>query len=170
VFGAEPLLPGYRRYTNLQGGTTMSTRGLTFGILFFAAAVVSADAGAAELKVLSVEAMRPALQELAKEFEAASKHKLKIDYAPAAAIEKKIDDEEEYDIVIVDAAITKKLDAAAKIAGGSTKSLAKQSPDHSYDASTTNWTQEPLADKELIGFLTAPKAAAVYKSKGMQPG
>ncbi len=148
----------------------MSVRRLTGGILFLAAAVVAADAGAAELKVLSVEAMRPALQELAKEFEASSKHKLKIDYAPAADIEKKLTEEEEYDIVIVDDAITKKLASAAKIAGGSTETLAKKSPDLSYDVSTTNWTQQPLPDKELIGFLTAPKAAAVYKSKGMQPG
>jgi len=148
----------------------MSVRRLTAGTLFLAAAVVAADAGAAELKVLSVEAMRPALQELAKEFEAASKHTLKIDYATAAAIEKKLADGEEYDIVIVDNAITKKLDAAARIAGGSTKVLAKQSPDLSYDASTTNSTQQPFADKALIDFLGGPKAAEVYKAKGMQPG
>jgi ABC-type molybdate transport system substrate-binding protein len=148
----------------------MSMRGLTAGIVFLAAAAVAADAGAAELTVLSVEVMRPALQELGKEFEASSKHKLKIEYATAAAIEKKIDSEEEYDIVIVDAAITKKLDGAAKVAGGSTKEIAKQGPDHSYDVSTTNWTQQPHADKELIDFLTAPKAAEVYKAKGMQPG
>jgi len=96
----------------------MSARRLTAGTLFLAAAVVATDAGAAELKVLSVEAMRPALQELAKEFEAASKDTLKIEYATAAAIEKKLADGEEYDIVIVDNAITKKLDAAAHIAGG----------------------------------------------------
>ena len=148
----------------------ISIRQLTAGILFLASAGVATDAGAAELKVLSVEAMQPALKELAPAFETASKNKLKIDYATAAAIEKKIADEEEYDIVIVDNAITKKLDAAAKIAGGSTKSLAKQSADLSYDASTTNWTQQPLADKALIDFLSAPKAAEVYKAQGMQPG
>src|SRR5215472_9518195 len=118
----------------------MSVRRLTAGTLFLAAAVVATDAGAAELKVLSVEAMRPALQELAKEFEAASKDTLKIDYA------------------------------AAKIAGGSIKVLAKQSPDLSYDASTTHWTRQPFADKALIDFLGGPKAAEVYKAKGMQPG
>ena len=148
----------------------MNIRGLPAGILFLAATVFAADAGAAELKVLSVETMRPALQELAKDFEAASKYRLKIEYATAADIEKKMDSEEEYDIVIVDAAITKKLDGAAKLPGGSTKEIAKQGPDHSYDASTTNWTEQPNADKELIDFLTAPKAAEVYKAKGMQPG
>jgi ABC-type molybdate transport system substrate-binding protein len=148
----------------------MSASRLTAGLLFLSAAVFAADASGAELKVLSVEAMKPALQELAKQFEAASKHKLKIEYATAAAIEKKINDEDDYDIVIVDNAITKKFNAAAKIAGGSTKSLAKQSSDLSYDVSTTNWTDEPLADKALIDFLTAPKAAEVYKAKGMQPG
>jgi len=148
----------------------ISIRQLTAGSLFLAGVVVATDAGAAELKVLSVEAMRPVLQQLAPAFEAASKNKLTIDYATAAAIEKKMGDEEEYDIVIVDNAITKKLDAAAKIAGGSTKSLAKQSADLSYDASTTNWTEQPLADKALIDFLSAPKAAEIYKAHGMQPG
>jgi ABC-type molybdate transport system substrate-binding protein len=160
-----------QRYTNSKGeGTMMSLTRLTAAILFLAATVVAADAGAAELKVLSVEAMRPALQELAKEFEAASKHKLKIDYGTAAAVEKKITEEEDYDVVIVDNAITKKLDAAANIAGGSTEALAKQGPDLTYVASTTNWTDQPLADKELINYLAAPKAAEVYKAKGMQPG
>jgi ABC-type molybdate transport system substrate-binding protein len=148
----------------------MSVRRLTAGILFLVATVVAADAGAAELKVLSVEAMRPALLELAKAFEAASKHKLQIDFATAAVIEKKIAGDEEYDVVIVDKAITNKLRVAAKITGGSIKALAKQSPDLTYEASSTFFTLDPVADKALIDFLAGPKAAEVYKAKGMQPG
>jgi ABC-type molybdate transport system substrate-binding protein len=148
----------------------MNVRRLSAGLVFLAAAVVAGGAGAAELKVLSVDAMQPALQELAPAFEAASKNKLKIEYATAAAIEKKIVAEEEYDVVIVDKPITAKLGATAKIAAGLVKAVAKKSPDLVYDASTTNWSQEPLAAKALVDFLAAPKAAEVFKAKGLQPG
>ena len=70
----------------------MRVRRLTAGLVFLVAAVATANAGAAELKVLSVDAMRPALQQLAPAFEAATKNKLKIDYGTAAAVEKKITD------------------------------------------------------------------------------
>ena len=148
----------------------ISARRVAAGFLFLAAAVMAAGASAAELKVLSVEAMKPALDELAKSFEASSKDKLKIDYATPADVEKKINAEDEYDIVIADKAATQKFYVSAKIAGGSSKVLAKQGADTSYEASMTNWCQQPLPGNELIKFLSSPKAAEVYKAKGMQPG
>jgi len=75
------------------------------GLVFLAAATAAGGAGAAELKLISVEALKPALQELAPAFEAASKHKLKVDYGTADAVEKKIADED-YDVVILDAPAT----------------------------------------------------------------
>ena len=148
----------------------MNLKRLAGGIVFLAGLGMAGAAGAAELKVLSVEAMQPALQQLAPEFESASKHKLKIEYAAPAAIEKKIADEDDYDVVIVDKAIAMKMQGAAKIAGGLNKSVAKKDADHVYNASSTNWTQQPLPAKALIDFLSAPKAAEVYKAKGLQPG
>jgi ABC-type molybdate transport system substrate-binding protein len=136
-------------------------------LVFVAIAAMAGQAGAAELKLLSVEAMKPALQELAPAFEASAKHKLKVEYASAADIEKKVSAAEEYDAVIVDEAITKKLAAEAKVAGGLIKSLAKHD-NQVYDVSTTNWTDEPLAAKALVDFLAGPKAADVYKAKGLQ--
>ena len=136
---------------------------------FLAAAAMAGEASAAELKLLSVETMKPALLELAPAFESSAKHKLKIEYASAADIEKKISAAEEYDVVIVDKPVTQKLIAEAKVAGGVVKSLAKQN-DKVYDVSTTNWTDEPLAAAALVDFLSAPKAAEVYKAKGLQPG
>ena len=144
-------------------------RGLAL-VMFVAIAAMAGAAGAAELKLLSVEAMKPALQELAPAFESSAKHKLKIEYASAADIEKKVSAAEEYDVVIVDKPVTQKLISAAKVAGGVVKSLAKQN-DQIYDVSTTNWTDEPLAAAALVNFLSAPKAADVYKAKGLQqPG
>ena len=146
----------------------MILRQWTSGILFLVATVWAAGAVAAELKVLSVEAMQPALLQLAPAFETASKNKLNIDYATAAAVEKKIIDEEEYDVVIVDTPITTNLGAAAKIATGSIRTLAKQNAERVYDASSTNWCQEPGAAMALIDFLA--KSSEVYKAKGLQPG
>jgi ABC-type molybdate transport system substrate-binding protein len=143
---------------------------LLAGPLFFAAAAVGGNAGATELRVLSIEVLQPALQELAPAFEASSKDKLKIDYASPADIEKKMTAEEEYDVVIVDRTITNQLSAKAKLAAGFIKLLAKKGPDQDYVASTTNWTQEPQAANALIEFLATPRAAEVYKAKGLQPG
>ena len=136
-------------------------------LVFVAIAAMAGQAGAAELKLLSVEAMKPALQELAPAFEASAKHKIKVEYASATDIEKKVSAAEEYDAVIVDDTITKKLAAEAKVAGGLIKSLAKHD-NQVYDVSTTNWTDEPLAAKALVDFLAGPKAADVYKAKGLQ--
>jgi len=138
------------------------------GLIFLAAAAAAGGAGAAELKLISVEALKPALQELAPAFEAASKHKLKIDYGTADAVEKKIADED-YDVVILDKPRIDKLNGAAVIAGGSMKELAKQGSD-AYIAATPNATQEPLPAAALIEFLAGAKAKDVFKAKGLQPG
>ena len=58
-------------------------------VLFVAIAAMAGEAGAAELKLLSVEAMKPALQELAPAFELSAKHKLKIEYCRQPPISRK---------------------------------------------------------------------------------
>src|SRR5271169_3603399 len=45
-----------------------------------------------------------------------------------------------------------------------------QSPDLVYVAGAPDVSQQPIAAKALIDFLADPKAAAVYKAKGLQPG
>jgi ABC-type molybdate transport system substrate-binding protein len=135
-------------------------------ILFVGATAVAGNADAAELKLLSVEAMKPALQELAPAFEAASKHKLKIEYGTPDAVEKKAAGDDDYDVVILDKPRMDKLNSAANVAGGSMKEVAKHGAD-SFIAATPNSTQEPLAAASLIEFLHGPKAAEVYKAKGI---
>ncbi len=81
-------------------------------------------AGAAELNVISAGAVRAALQELAPEFEKSSGHKLKIEYATAAAVEKKAADEDaELDVVIVTKPRMDKLVKDAKVASGTVVTL-----------------------------------------------
>ena len=45
-----------------------------------------------------------------------------------------------------------------------------QSPDLVYVAGAPYVSEQPIAAKTLIEFLADPKAAAVYKAKGLQPG
>ena len=45
-----------------------------------------------------------------------------------------------------------------------------QSPDLVYIAGAPYLSEQPAAAKAFIEFLANPKAAAVYKAKGLQPG
>jgi ABC-type molybdate transport system substrate-binding protein len=139
------------------------------GALLLMGGIMAADASAAEIKVLSAEAMKPALQELAATFEKESGNKVKVEYASAEAIQKKVDDAEDYDVVIMDQKRTDNLRKTAKVVGGSIKKLAS-AKDDVYVASSPMLTEQPVAAQKLIEFLDSPKAAEVYKAKGLQPG
>ena len=249
---------------------------LLAGSFALATCLWATTASAAELKVLSVNAMRPVLQELAPTFESASGHKLKIEYATAEVIEKKVAADEEIDVAILTKPRADKLVREAKIVGGTATTLARaqigvavkkgtpkpdissveafkkalvnaksvafadpasgatsgqylaelveklgisaelkpktrlvtvnvgevvqrgeaevglqpipllmevqgidivgplpaelQSPDLAYVAGSPFFSEQPVAAKALIDFLADPKAAAVYKGKGLQPG
>jgi molybdate transport system substrate-binding protein len=252
------------------------------GILALVIGVLAVEASAAELRVVSAGAMRAVLQELAPAFEAASGHKLKIEYATAGVVEQKVAADNEIDVAILTKPRLDKLVSAAKIVGGTTKTLAHgeigvavkkgaakpdissveafkkallsaksvayadpasgatsgshlaqafeklgiagelkpkvrlvpgsaeqgprvgeavlrgeaeiglqpiselmevegidivgplpaelQSPDLVYAAGSPFFSEQPIAAKALIDFLGDPKAAAVYKVKGLQPG
>ena len=142
---------------------------LLAGAAFLLATLAAGHAGAATLKVLSVEAMKPALQQLVKDFRKESKNKVKVQYASEATIEKKVTAEEDYDVVILDKKAANKFRVAAKVAGGSIKDLAKKDSDV-YTAAMINWTMQPRPAMKLIDFLHTPEAAKVYKAKGLQPG
>jgi molybdate transport system substrate-binding protein len=255
---------------------------LLAGTFALATSVFVVEASGAELKVLSAGAMRAALQELVPAFEAASRNKLKIEYATAGDIEKKVAAGDEIDVAILTKPRLDKLVREAKIVGGSTQTLARaqiglavkkgaarpdissveafkkavlnaksvayadpasgatsgqylaqafeklgiaaelkpktrlvsgsagqgplvgetvargeaeiglqpitelmevqdidvvgplpvelQSPDLAYVAGAPYLSDQPVAAKALIDFLADPKAAAVYKAKGLQPG
>ena len=147
----------------------MNLARLTAGMVFLATAAAAGNAGAAELKLIIVEAFKPALQELAPAFEAESKHKLKIEYGTPEVVEKKVAGDDDYDVIIIDKPRMDKLNRAATVAGGSMKEVVKHGAD-TYIAATPNTTQEPLPAVALINFLRSPKAVEVYKAKGMQPG
>ena len=131
---------------------------------------MAADAGAAELKVLSAEAMKSALQELAPAFEAASKNKLVIAYATDANGEKQVASDNSIDVAILAKESINKLVNSARLLTFP-KVLAKgSSPEVEYVAGSSLLTEEPLAAKALMDFLASPEAKKVYEAKGLKTG
>ena len=98
---------------------------LLAGAFALVTGALAVTASGAELQVLSAGAMRAALQELAPAFEAASGHKLKIEYATAGVVEQKIAAGDEIDVAILTKPRLDKLVREAKIVGGSVKTLAR---------------------------------------------
>jgi molybdate transport system substrate-binding protein len=86
---------------------------------------LSAAVSAAEVSVMATGSMRGVFQEVAPAFEAASGHKLKIDYANPDASVKKVDAGDEIDVVILAKPFVDKLVREAKIVGGTAKTLAR---------------------------------------------
>ena len=147
----------------------MRTIRLLSGALFLMGESMAADAGAAELKVVSAEAMKPALQELAPKFEAASKHKLVIAYAPDAAGEKQVASDDTVDIAILPKGSIDKLINSARIltfpkelAAGRTRCRLCRGRVPSHRGTS--------AAKALMDFLASPEAKKVYEAKGLKTG
>ena len=102
-------------------------------VLALFAGLSAGAAGAVELKVLSTEAMRATLEELAPAFQAASGHKLVIAYAADADVEKKVASDETIDVAILTKPGADKLVKNAKLVGGTAEVLAKgPAPDVVY--------------------------------------
>jgi ABC-type molybdate transport system substrate-binding protein len=141
---------------------------LLTGALFLIGGVMAADAGAAELKVLSAEAMKPALQELAPAFEAASKHKLVIAYGTDADGEKQVASDDTIDIAILTKDRIDKLIKSARILTFPKVLAVGTNPDVVYVAGTSLVTEEPVAAKALTDFLASPEAKKVYEAKGLK--
>ena len=148
----------------------MRTNRLLTGALVLMAGAWSAGAGAAELKVLSADAMKPALQELAPAFEKASKNKLVIAYASDEDVAKQVSTDDTIDIAIVTKARIDKLIKAARIlTPPASKVLATgASADLVYVAGSSFFTEQPLAARALVDFLAGPEAKKVYEAKGLK--
>jgi ABC-type molybdate transport system substrate-binding protein len=143
---------------------------LLTGTLFLIGGIMAADAGAAELKVLSAEAMKPALQELAPAFEAASKNKLVIAYAADADVEKQVASDDTIDIAILSKDRIDKLVNSARILTFPKVLATGPNPDVVYVVGSSLVTEQPVAAKALMDFLASPEAKKVYEAKGLKTG
>ena len=146
----------------------MRTIRLLGGALFLMGGIMAADAGAAELKVISAEAMKPALQELAPAFEAASKNKLVIAYATDADAEKQVASDETVDIAILPKDRIDKLIKDARILTFPKVLATGTNPEIVYVVGSALVTEEPVAAKALMDFLASPQAKKVYEAKGLK--
>ena len=104
-----------------QRGPIMKTL-LLSTLLFLAHAGV---AGAAEIKVLSAVAMKPALDDIARDFERRTGHRITTVYATAGLIGQRVRDAEPFDVVILPRSAFDPLLADGKIAAGSAASVAQ---------------------------------------------
>ena len=91
-------------------------------LLFLAHAGV---AGAAEIKVLSAVAMKPALDDIARDFERRTGHRITTVYATAGLIGQRVRDAEPFDVVILPRSAFDPLLADGKIAAGSAARVAQ---------------------------------------------
>jgi ABC-type molybdate transport system substrate-binding protein len=131
-------------------------------------AMISANAGAAELKVLSAEEMKPAVQELTAAFEKKSGNKVKVEYATDANGEKQVASDDSIDVAILPKDHIDKLIKSARILTFPKVLATGSSPDVVYVAGTSLITEEPVAAKALMDFLASPEAKKVYEAKGMK--
>ena len=101
---------------------------LTAGVgLSFSSIVLSEPAAAetSEIKVLSAVVMKSALDELARDFERATGHRVTLAYGPAGAVKDRIEGGEVFDLTILPRPIIGRLQAQGKIAPDSTAVLAR---------------------------------------------
>jgi len=126
-----------------------------------AAVLVAALAGgtqAAEVKVLSSNAVKTALEELAPQFEKATEHKLVITFGTAAGLKTNIENGETFDVAILTAGAVDDLIRQGKVAtrtdlvrSGAGVAVRKGAP--KPDISTTDAFKRALIAAKSIGYV-----------------
>jgi len=102
----------------------MTPRALA-GLAVVAGCLGAAVAGAAEVKVLSAAVLKPALNELAPEFERASGHTLAISYESAGIVRKHVEAGDAADVVIIQRPVVEMLAKQGTIVARSVATLAR---------------------------------------------
>ena len=85
----------------------------------------SVAAEAAEVKVLSTPAMRPAMNELGPQFERATGHKLVIQFGATGVLKRQIDAGERFDVAILTAPLIDDLVQEGKIVAGTRAAIGR---------------------------------------------
>jgi ABC-type molybdate transport system substrate-binding protein len=133
--------------------------------------LASNAAYAAEVRVVSADALRAVMKELGPRFERTSGHRLSIAFSAPGAIAKRVQHGEAADVVVtsngVDALLKDGRTAPGDVAvvartGGSSAPVV-------YSAAVLGGAREVEASRAFVNFLRSPEAAAVIKARGMQP-
>ena len=126
---------------------------------------------AAEVSVVSADALRAVMKDLGPRFERASGHKLAVAFSPAGAIVKRLQDGAAADVVVTSSGVDALL-KDGKTAPGDVAVVARSGRSSAptvYSAAVLGGAREAEAAKAFVNFLRSPEAAAVIKAKGMQP-
>jgi molybdate transport system substrate-binding protein len=139
-------------------------------ILAFAALAACAAAQAAEIKVLSSNALKPVLEDLVPQFEKATGHRVRAEFAPAADLKARIEKREAFDVAILTTPLMDELAKNSHIASGSRFDVARSGAGGVFAAAGGASAREPAAALEFLRYLKAPEAVKVIRAKGMDPG
>jgi len=136
-------------------------------LMFLAALLAAAAAQAAEIKVLSSNALKPVLEELVPQFEKSTGHKVRAEFGTAADMKGRIEKREAFDVAILTAPLMDDLAKNKHIAVGSRVDLARSGAGVAAAGSAS--AREPTAALQFLRYLKTPDAAKVIRAKGMEP-
>ncbi len=146
-------------------------------LLVCAAALFAPAANAAEIKAYVSIALKSSMAELVPAYERASGNKVVVEIATVAALKKRIDDGEAFDVAILTPAAVSELAKAGKVDAGSNAAIARaglgvgiRAGGKKPDISTVNAFKDSLLAAKSIGY-TDPAlggASGVYTAKMIQ--
>jgi len=136
----------------------MKTRSIFAAIGF--AVTLAWGAQAAEIKVLSSNAVKTVLEELGPRFEKATEHKLVITFSSAAALKSNIEKGEAFDLAILTASAADDLIRQGKLAAATRTDLVRSGAGVAIrkgapkpDISTTDAFKRTLLNAKSIGYV-----------------
>jgi molybdate transport system substrate-binding protein len=141
-------------------------------------------AGAADIRVLSVDAVEGPISTLAAEFGKESGHRIVVSVASAAAVMEKVETGETHDLVIVSEAAMDQLDndglvnpesrvpLASAGGGGAERNDAPASglpsPER-FEGALLSEGSVPLEARAFIAFLASPEARSAWLAAKLEP-
>src|SRR5262245_27386876 len=123
-------------------------------------AAAGAAAQAAEIVVLSSNALKAVLEELAPRFQQETGHKLSMQFGPAADLKARIDKGERFDVAVLTAALMDELAKTSRIATDSRFDLAKAGVGVAYrkgaakpDVSSADAFKKSMLSAKSVAFV-----------------
>ncbi len=133
-----------------------------FAIVVGATAAMAAPSGAAEIRVLTGNAVGGPQQALAAEFTRLSGHEVKFTSTNPAIIQRKIDANEAFELYIIPAAFLRAAEKANKVVAGTSRALARvgvgvaaRGDGPRYDFSTPEAFRKMLLEAKKVAFSDA---------------
>src|SRR5258708_22482818 len=134
--------------------------GLLLGAVFGIVGIMAQPAAAAEIKVLTTGAFKQVVVALVPEFEKATGHKVVVDNGTVGQLQKRVDDGETFDVLVLSPKGIEDYIKAGKIAPGSSARLAKvgvgvmvKEGAPKPDVSTVDAFKQALLNAKSVGYI-----------------